>query len=340
MRQYQLHPVAGGGLEPILTEVTVPTPGAAEVLITVRAVSLNYRDLLMRAGKSASSAKSTGVVPLSDGVGEVVAVGRDVTRFRVGDRVAGCFFSHWVHGRFHLRYHDAALGGSANGMLSEQVVLPEEGVVAVPDYLSDTEAACFPCAGVTAWHALVERGGLSAGDKVLLLGTGGVSIFALLIAKALGATVWITSSSDAKLERARALGADHTINYHRVSDWEKLVWEETGKTGVDHVVEVGGAGTLGKSMSAVAAGGHIALIGVLTGFDPPDTTLFPLVARNVQLNGIYVGSRTAFESLLSFAAEHQIRPEVDRVFALEDAVAAYDFLASGSHFGKVVIQVS
>ena len=208
MRQYQLHPGESDGLELRLEEVNPPTPGPHEVLINVRATSLNYRDLLMRRGQSASSAKPGGTVPLSDGAGEVIAVGAEVSRVAVGDRVAGCFFSHWIDGRFHMRYHDAALGGSASGMLSEQVVLPEEGVVKLPDYLSFAEAACFPCAGLTAWYALVERGELASGDKVLLLGTGGVSVFALKLAKAVGAEVWITSSSDAKLERARALGAD------------------------------------------------------------------------------------------------------------------------------------
>ena len=339
MRQYQLHSGSGEGLELHLSEVDDPAPGASEVVVRVRATSLNYRDLLMRRGQSASSAQPGGTVPLSDGAGVVIAVGSNVSRVAVGDRVAGCFFSHWIDGRFHMRYHDAALGGSAQGMLSEQVVLPEEGIVKLPDYLSFAEAACFPCAGLTAWYALVERGELAAGDKVLLLGTGGVSIFALTLAKAMDAEVWITSSSDAKLERARALGADHTINYKASPEWEKVVWEQTDQQGVDHVVEVGGAGTLGKSMAAVGAGGHIALIGVLTGFNPPDTTLFPLVARNVRLNGIYVGHRSAFERLLAAAETQQLRPEIDKTFAFEEAAAAYDYLDSGRHFGKVVVEV-
>lgn len=339
MRQYQLHP-ADSGLAPELKEVEAPQPGPGEVLVNVKAVSLNYRDLLMCQGQSASSAKAGGTVPASDGAGEVIAVGEGVTRVAVGDSVMGCFFSHWVDGRFDLRYHEAALGGSANGMLSEMVVLPEEGVAKVPDGLSDEEAACFPCAGLTAWYALLERGDLQAGDRVLLLGTGGVSIFGLQIAKAKGAEVWITSSSDAKLERARALGADHTINYRTTPDWEKTIWEATEKRGMDHVVEVGGAGTLPKSMAAVAAGGHIALIGVLTGFDPPEATLFPLIARNVRLNGIYVGHRTALERLLAFVEESSMQPVIDRVFPFEDAPSAYDYLNSAKHFGKVVIAVS
>ncbi|NCF86584.1 MAG: zinc-binding dehydrogenase [Verrucomicrobiaceae bacterium] len=339
MRQYQLHSRPGEGLDLLLKDVDEPTPLPNEVVIRVRATSLNYRDLLMRSGQSASSAKPGGTVPLSDGAGEVISVGEDVSRVAVGDRVAGCFFSHWIDGRFNMRYHDTALGGSAQGMLSEQVVLPEVGVVKLPDYLSFAEAACFPCAGLTAWYALVERGELTAGDKVLMLGTGGVSIFALKLAKAMGAEAWITSSSDSKLGRARVIGADHTINYKTSPEWEKLVWEQTSQNGVDHVVEVGGAGTLGTSMAAVGAGGHIALIGVLTGFNPPDTTLFPLVARNVRLNGIYVGHRSAFERLLAAAETHQLCPEIDKTFAFEDAAAAYDYLASGGHFGKVVVDV-
>lgn len=243
MKQYQLHTAKGEGtnLDLVCQEVTAPEPRAGEVVIKVSACSLNYRDLLMRRGLSASKAQDGGTVPLSDGVGVVVAIGEGVTRVGVGDRVAGCFFSDWIEGRFELAYHQAALGGSANGMLSEMVALPERGVVEVPEYLGDEEAACFPCAGLTAWYALVERGELGANDTVLLLGTGGVSIFALQIALAMGAKVWITSSQDEKLERATELGATETINYRKTPDWEKVVWERSGSKGVDHVVEVGGA---------------------------------------------------------------------------------------------------
>ena len=339
VKQYQLHP-GSAGLDLVMAEVPEPEIGPHEVLIKVHAVSLNYRDLLMREGKSASSAKAGHTVPCSDGAGDVVAVGAEVTRVKVGDRVAGCFFSEWVDGRFDMRYHQAALGGSANGMLSEQVVLPEQGVVTLPEYLSYEEAACFPCAALTAWYALVDRGGLEKHDSVLLLGTGGVSIFGLQIAAAKGAdNIIITSSSDEKLERAKALGANHGINYKTTEAWEKEVWALTQERGVDHVVEVGGPGTLGKSMGSVSAGGHIAMIGVLTGFDAQEDSLFPLVAKNVRLNGIYVGHRTAFEQLLAFAKEVELRPVIDRTFAFEEASAAFDHLASGAHFGKIVVQV-
>ncbi len=337
VKQYQLHP-GTSGLDLVMVDVPDQEVGPHDVLIKVQAVSLNYRDLLMRDGKSASSAKAGHTVPCSDGAGEVVAVGAEVTRVKVGDRVAGCFFTEWVDGRFDMRYHQGALGGSASGMLSELVVLSEQGVVTLPDCLSYEEAACLPCAALTAWYALVERGGLAQGDSVLLLGTGGVSIFALQIAAAKGATIIITSSSDEKLERAKALGATHGINYKSTEAWEKEAWALTDKRGVDHVVEVGGPGTLGKSMGAVSAGGHIALIGVLTGFDAPDESLFPLVAKNVQLNGIYVGHRTAFERLLAFAEEVDLHPVIDRAFDFEEAGAAFDHLASGTHFGKVVIK--
>jgi len=338
MRQYQLQP-GTTGLDPVLTTVKQPSPGAQEVLIRVRAASLNYRDLLMRQGQSASGADSDSLVPLSDGAGEIVAIGDKVKGFQIGDRVAGCFFSHWQEGRFEMRYHRAALGGSANGMLSEFVTLPEEGVVKLPDQLSFEEAACLPCAALTAWYALVERGQLKKDDTVLTLGTGGVSIFALQIAQAFGAKVITTSSSDDKLTRARELGAWHTINYRSEPDWDQAVRTLTDKRGVDHVVEVGGPGTIGKSMNAVAAGGHIALIGVLTGTDAPDASLFPLVTRNVQLNGIYVGHRRAFEDLLAFLTEKDIHPIIDRTFSFEEAPEAYDYLASGAHFGKVVIRL-
>jgi NADPH:quinone reductase-like Zn-dependent oxidoreductase len=339
MKQYQLHSSDRGALELRFADVASPKPGPGEIVVGVRAVALNYRDLLMRRGLSASKAKPTGTVPLSDGAGEVLAVGEGVTRVQVGDRVMGCFFSEWVEGRFDMKYHQSALGGSVDGMLSQEVVLPEAGVVRVPDYLSNEEAACFPCAGLTAWYALVERGDLASGDSVLLLGTGGVSMFALQIASAMDAEVWITSSSDEKLERARELGASHAFNYRTDPDWDEKLWERTGKRGVDHVVEVGGPGTLGKSMAVVAAGGHIALIGVLTGFDPPQESLFPLVARNVRLNGIYVGHRTALERLLTFAEAKTLRPVIDRVFPFAEAEGAYDYLESGAHFGKVVIRI-
>lgn len=312
-----------------------PTPGPGQVLVRVRAVSLNYRDLINL--RKTAGREVGGRIPTSDGAGEIVAVGPDVAAWKPGDRVAGCFFQTWIGGPFELRHHHADLGGTVDGLLAEHALLSADGIVRVPDFLSFREAATLPCAGVTAWAALVDRGNLQAGQTVLALGTGGVSIFALQIATALGAKVIVTSSSDEKLQRARELGAWQTVNYRTTPDWDKEVWKLTGKRGVDHVVEVGGPGTLEKSMQSVAAGGQIALIGVLTGFGPPTASLFPLLARNVRLDGIYVGSREHFEAFNRFLIEKQVHPVIDRVFPFDDAVAAYDHLASGQHFGKVVI---
>lgn len=318
------------------TEGPSPTPGPGEVRVRVRATSLNYRDLITL--RKQSGRQVSGIIPLSDGAGEVVAVGSGVSQWKPGDRVAAIFFQKWLSGRFDLAYHKSDLGGGINGMLAEEVVLHEDGLVKIPHHLSFEEAACLPCAGVTAWYAMTTRGGFRAGDSLLALGTGGVSVFALQFAMALGGVGLITSSSDDKLARARTLGATHTVNYRKTSDWDKEIWRLTEKRGVDHIMEVGGAGTLEKSMGCVAAGGHIALIGVLTGFGPLQTSLFPLLARNVRVNGIYVGSRADFTSMNGFLEEKQIRPIIDKVFPFDQAGAAFDHLASGSHFGKVVIQ--
>lgn len=311
-------------------------PGAGQVRVRVRATSLNYRDLIHLRNKAGRDVD--GIVPLSDGAGEVVEVGPGVTRFRPGDRVAGCFFQGWISGRFDLAHHRTDLGGSIDGMLAEEVVLHEEGLVRIPDHLSFEEAACLPCAGLTAWYALTTRGGFRPGDSVLVLGTGGVSIFALQFAIALGGTAIVTSSSDEKLEHARALGMAHGVNYRSTPDWEKEVWNLTGRRGVDHVVEVGGPGTLERSLQCVAAGGQVALIGVLTGFGAPQGSLFPLLARNARLDGIYVGSREDFEAMNRFLAETGLRPVIDQVFPFDRAPEAFDHLESGSHFGKVVIR--
>lgn len=322
-----------------LTQVSreVPAPAAGQVKVRVRAVSLNYRDLVNRdnlAGRNVA-----GRVPTSDGAGEIVAVGPDVTDWKVGDRVAGCLFQTWQSGRFDMDCHKQDLGGTLDGMLAEEVLLSAHGIVRVPEHLTWAEAATLPCAAVTAWYSLTTRGGLQAGETVLVLGTGGVSIFGLQFATALGAQVIVTSSSDLKLERARALGAWQTVNYRTQPDWHKVVWELTGKQGVDHILEVGGPGTLEKSLSCVAAGGHIALIGVLTGFGAPQTSLFPLVARNARMNGIYVGSRTEFEAMNAFIAGRALRPVIDCEFPFDAAPEAYAWLKSGSHFGKVVVRV-
>jgi NADPH:quinone reductase-like Zn-dependent oxidoreductase len=326
-----------GAAEWIAFDAAYPVPdlGPNDVRISVKAASMNYRDLIN--AKKLAGRDFTGTVPLSDGAGEVVAVGSAVMRVKVGDRVAGIFFQSWHSGPFEMRHHDAALGGSANGMLAQEVVLNEAGVVKIPSHLSFEEAATLPCAAVTVWQALITRGGLKSGQTVLALGTGGVSIFALQVAESMGATVVITSSCDEKLTKAKALGAAHGINYKTTPDWDKDVWKWSGKKGVNHVVEVGGPGTLGKSLNTVAAGGTISLIGVLSGFGPPETSLFPLLSRNATMNGIYVGSRDDFEAMNRFLTEKKLKPVIDRVFDFANAMAAFRYLDSGSHFGKVVI---
>lgn len=313
-----------------------PTAAAGRVIVRVRAASLNYRDLIQL--KNLAGRNVAGRIPLSDGAGDVVAIGAGVAGVKVGDRVAGIFFPDWLGGRFVMKYHPGALGGAtADGMMTEFADLAADAVVPIPEHLSYEEASCLPCAGVTAWSALMNHGGLSPDDVVLILGTGGVSIFALQLANAVGCRVLGTSSSDAKRERLRELGCSDSINYRTTPDWEKEVARLTEKRGVDCVVEVGGGGTIGKSMASVAAGGRIALIGVLTGFGPPSDSLFPIVAKNATLNGIYVGSRTDFVAMNAFLAAKAIRPIIDRTFSFEEFAESLEYLASGSHFGKVVL---
>ncbi len=307
-----------------------------QVRVAVRAVSLNYRDLIALTNKAGRDVD--GRIPASDGSGTVIEIGSAVTDWSVGDRVAGCFFPTWQSGRFDLSCHQHDLGGSLDGMLAEQIVIEESGLVAIPHYLTFAEAATLPCAAVTAWHALFVRGSLASGQTVLVLGTGGVSVFALQLATAIRAKVIVTSSSDEKLEKAMAIGAWAGINYTREPNWDREVWRLTSAKGVDHIVETGGPGTLERSMKSVAAGGQIALIGVLTGFGPPTASLFPLLARNVSLNGIYVGSRAHFQELNRFLEKHEIHPCIDRVFPFEQAASAFQYLEEAKHFGKVVIE--
>jgi NADPH:quinone reductase-like Zn-dependent oxidoreductase len=315
-----------------------PIPGPGEVAIRLRAISLNYRDLTALRMERPGNLPPP-FTPCSDGAGEITALGEGVTEWKVGDRVMPTFFRDWLSGPFSMAYHKAALGGSAPGVLAESIAAPAHALLPIPAHLTFEQAACLPCAAVTAWQSLFTRGRLAEGHIVLALGTGGVSIFALQLAVAAGAKVIITSSSDEKLARAKALGAAETINYLTHPEWDKEVWRLTGKRGVDHVVEVGGPGTLGRSLNSVSSGGQIALIGVLTGFGAPDVSLFPLVARNARLDGIYVGSRADFTALNAFLTQHRIEPIIDRVFPFAQAPAAFTHLESGAHFGKVVISV-
>jgi NADPH:quinone reductase-like Zn-dependent oxidoreductase len=314
-----------------------PQPGPREILIRVRAASFNYRDQLILTGRYFGGPVNRDLIPLSDGAGEVAAVGTGVSRFKVGDRVAGTFFQVWNDGT--PPGHTPALGGTADGMLGEQVVLQEDGVVAVPKNLSFEEAATLPCAGVTAWNALMDSGPrVKAGDSVLCMGTGGVSIFALQFAKTAGARVIVTSSSDDKLQHARELGATEGINYKRTPDWEKQVLELTNGRGVDHIIELGGVGTLARSFQSVAPGGKIALIGVLAGASG-DANPLGLMFKRASLHGIFVGSRKMFEDMNAAIEMNAIKPVVNKIFPFAKVVEAWQSFAAGDFVGKIVIRL-
>ncbi|TWU08452.1 zinc-dependent alcohol dehydrogenase family protein [Stieleria varia] len=324
-----------------LQQVDLPEPivGPRDVLIDMKAWSLNYRDLGMPHGgyyRNDKVKRDPPMIPLSDGAGEVVAVGDEVTRFQVGDRVAGIFFQDWIGGELTDQQIGSALGGAIDGVLAERVVLPESGCVSIPESYSFQQAATLPCAAVTAWQSLT-LGGLQAGQCVLMLGTGGVSIFALQFAKAFGARTIITSSSDEKLEHARRLGADVTINYREHPDWQEKVLAATDGVGVDNVIEVGGAGTLEKSIASAKTSGRVSLIGVLTG--QPDQNPSPMMVlfKRLTVQGIYVGSRDMFEAMNRAITVNQIVPIIDRSFGFDETRAAYEYMRSGAHFGKVVI---
>jgi NADPH:quinone reductase-like Zn-dependent oxidoreductase len=321
----------------VLAERPDPRPGPGQVLVRLRAASLNFRDLLTVEGKYNPKQKLP-LIPCSDGAGEVVAVGEGVTRVQPGERVCTLFAQKWISGQPTRERLRSTLGGPLDGTLAELAVFDQESVVKTPDHLSDEEAATLPCAAVTAWSALVTEGGVTAGDTVLVQGTGGVSLFALQIAKLLGARVIATSSQDEKLERVRQMGADGLINYREVPDWGKRARELTDGTGVDHVVEVGGAGTLQQSLQAVRFGGTVSLIGNLSG-TKTEILLTHIFMQKIRVNGILVGHRESFEAMNRAMALHGMRPVIDRVFSLEEAPAAFRHMAAGGHFGKVVVRI-
>lgn len=334
MRAYEVREFGIDNLAAV--EQDEPRPAAGQVVVRIRAASLNYRDLMFVKGAYNPRARLPAV-PLSDGAGEVTAVGEGVTRWKTGDRVCPIFTQGWYEGPPTLQKNRTALGGGdLAGVLREYGAFDERGLVAIPEHLSFEEAACLPCAGVTAWNALVNSGNLKAGQTVLTLGTGGVSIFAVQFALMHGAHVIVTSSSDEKLERVKAMGAVELINYRSTPDWEREVLQLTGRMGVDHVIEVGGAGTLERSIACARVGGHIALIGVLAGaggFDPR-----PLLMRSIRLQGIMVGSRLMFEQMNAAVSSSWMRPVVDRVFDFEEIRDALRYMESGSHFGKIVVK--
>lgn len=319
-----------------LAERPEPQVGPGQVLLRMQAASLNFRDLVVLQRGYGALTGTLPLIPVSDGVGEVVAVGAGVSRVAVGDRVCPMFTQGWIGGEPTMERLSASLGGPLDGVMAEYMVLSEQGVAKVPAYLSDEEAATLPCAALTAWSAIVTEGRVKPGDRVLVQGTGGVSLFALQFAKLVGAFVIVTSSSDAKLERARSLGADATINYTTTPEWGKVARELAGGDGVDHIVEVGGEKTLPQSLRAIRPGGAISLIGVLSG-PSLDARLGLIVTRQVRLQGITVGSRDGFEAMTRALAQHQVRPVIDRVFSFEELPTALAYLASGAHVGKVCV---
>ncbi len=330
-RAFQLTDFALDKIVPADREVQ--PPDKHEVLVRMKAASLNFRDLLIAKGLYSRNLKLP-LVPLSDGAGEVVEVGSNVTRFKKGDRVTPIFMQKWIGGQLHKEAGRSALGGAIDGVLQNEALFHEEGLVRIPEHLSYEEAATLPCAALTAWNALFESGLVKPGNTVLTLGTGGVSIFALQFAKAAGARVIITSSSDEKLQRARELGAHIGINYRTTPDWEKLVLKAQ-PDGVEHVIEVGGAGTLPRSVKALRPGGQISMIGRLTDgqFDPTS-----LLMKGARLQGIFVGSREMFEHMNHAIELHQIKPVIDQVFPVDQIKEALEALESGSHFGKIVLK--
>lgn len=337
MRRFEILKFGLDNLKPVDRDAVAPGP--REVVVRVRAVSLNYRDLLTIQGVY-NPRQPLPLVPMSDGAGEVIQVGGEVTRVSVGDRVVGCFFQEWWSRPVprDVRVLRSTLGGPLNGMLAEEVCLSEEGVAKVPDHLSFEEASTLPCAALTAWSALVSQGGLRPGETVLIQGTGGVAIFALQFAKMLGARAIVTSSSEEKLARVKELGADDLINYRSDPAWGKSAKQLTGGTGVDHVLELGGAGTLAQSLRAIRPGGHVSLIGVLSGA-AADLNITPVLMQNVRLQGVLVGPRSDLEDMNRAMALAGIRPAVDRVFEFDDVRAAFDHMAAGRHFGKIVLRL-
>jgi NADPH:quinone reductase-like Zn-dependent oxidoreductase len=323
----------GGRVDLKIVERPVPVAGRGEVLVRIRAASLNYRDILI-----SKVPRSVPLVPLCDGAGEVAAIGEGVTSIKAGDRVAGTYFQDWVSGALRAEAFRSVLGQTIDGVLAEYAVLKEHGVVRTPNHLSFEEAAALPCAGLTAWQALITEGRLKAGDTVVVMGTGGVSIFALQFALACGARVIATTGSDAKIGRLKALGAFAVINYKTTPEWDKTVLEVTNGAGADHIVEVGGAGTLPRSLRALRHGGFISLIGVLGGagekFSPG-----PMILKAVRMHGIFVGSREMFEDMNRAIESRRIRPVIDRTFQFDEAAQALAYLESGRHFGKVCIHV-
>jgi len=335
MRGYRIHRFDLDALK--FESLDQPRPRPGEIVLDVKALSLNYRDLLVIKGQYNPNL-NLPAVPISDGAGVVSAIGDGVTEVNVGDGVATHFISGWLDGPFRAEYGATSLGTPGPGLAAEQVALPARAVVPIPKGYSFAEAATLPIAALTAWSALVTEGHIQSGQTVLTLGTGGVSIFALQLAKTFGAKIIITSGHDEKLRRAADLGADHGVNYRSTPDWEKSVLELTVGVGVDITVETGGAGTLDHSMKATRAGGTVAVLGALTGLKAEISTSLILMKR-LHLAGIYVDSRACFLDLIRHIETHRLKPIIDRTFPFDQLPAALRYLESGAHFGKVVVDV-
>jgi len=313
-----------------------PRPGLKEILMRVHASSLNYRDLMVLKGGGRGPTK-IGVVPLSDGAGEVAAIGEGVTRVKIGDRIAGCFHPRWFGGPIKPDCLTERLGANLDGMLAEYAVFNEEAVVLLPSHLSFEEAATLPCAAVTAWVALTGHRRVTAGDTVLTQGSGGVAVFALQFARILGARVIATTSTAEKAARLKALGASDVINYTETPDWDTKVRELTDGRGVDCIVEIGGPGTIAMSLKALAVGGHVSLIGASLSSSGAGLDPLLLTGRGITLGSISVGSRADFEAMNRAIALHRLPPVIDRTFPFAEAKAAYRHFEGRGHFGKVVI---
>ena len=320
-----------------LTERPKPEPGPGQVLLKMKAASLNYRDLVVPQRGYGKLTGTLPLIPISDGVGEVIAIGEGVGRVAVGDRVCPLMIQSWISGPPTMERLTSTLGGPLDGVMTEYMVLSEQGVVKTSEHLSDEEASTLPCAALTAWSAVVTDGQVKAGDRVLVQGTGGVSLFALQFAKLLGAHVIVTSSSDDKLQRAVNLGADEGLNYVSTPEWGKEVRRMAGADGVDLIIEVGGQKTLPQSLRAIRAGGTISLVGVLSGLNM-DVSLGLIVIRKVRLQGITVGNRDGMEAMMRAISQHAVKPVIDRTFTFEELREALDYLARGAHFGKICIR--
>jgi NADPH:quinone reductase-like Zn-dependent oxidoreductase len=336
MRALQVKPPWGlDALE--VVDAPDPAPGPGEVLVRMKAVSLNYRDLLMVGGMYGRAPKGELITPFSDGCGVIEAVGAGVTRVAVGDRVATMFFQRWISGPPNLDKLSSSLGSPIPGAGRELAVFSADGVSKVPDFLTDQQVATLPCAALTAWRALFEDASLQPGDTVVLQGTGGVSIFGLQFAHAAGYRTLITSSSDEKLARAKAIGADHLVNYKTTPDWSQAVREATAGVGADLIIEVGGGGTIEQSMRAIRIGGHVAIVGVVAGLGSGFNTA-ALIGNSAKLQGLSVGSRDMFEAMCRSMTLSDIRPVVDKVFPWTEAKAAFTAMQGGEHFGKIVLE--